>query len=108
MEPRLVYIGSRKMSIRLMDWSYLTGEDEAKYGIALDIECRRLCPSWPNPLYSAYCRKLLEAYGIGAVLVWEANRVVGFLPMTAVGCGIPELLHCVHLPAAWHTERKGI
>jgi len=64
--------------------------------VTVDVNCRRLSPRWPNPLYSAYYRKLLNAYGIGPIFVWEEKRVVGFLPICVVECGIPELPLCVH------------
>jgi GNAT superfamily N-acetyltransferase len=96
MEPKIVDIDGRKISIRLMDASYVMTEDEDARGVVVDIHCRHLSPCWPNPLYSIYYRKLLEAYGVGPVFVWEAKRVVGFLPISIVACGIPELPHCVH------------
>jgi GNAT superfamily N-acetyltransferase len=84
------------ISIRLMDSTYVMCDDEQAAGVTLDIHCRSLSPRWPNPLYFTYYRKLLEAYGLGPVLVWEGRRVVGFLPVSIVNCGIPELPLCVH------------
>jgi GNAT superfamily N-acetyltransferase len=89
-------LGARVASIRLMDETYVMGEDERAKGVIVDVHCRQLSPCWPNPLYSTYYRALLEAYGIGPVFVWEQKRVVGFLPISIVNCGIPELPHCVH------------
>jgi GNAT superfamily N-acetyltransferase len=84
------------VSIRLMDRTYIMCEDERVAGITLSIHCRSLSPCWPNPLYWTYYRKLLASYGIGPVLVWEGKNVVGFLPISVVNCGIPELPLCVH------------
>jgi hypothetical protein len=96
MEPKILDINGREISIRLMDASYVMCEDEKPRGVTVDVHCRHLSPCWPNPLYSTYYRKLLGAYDIGPVFVWEAKRVVGFLPVSVVSCGIPELPHCVH------------
>jgi GNAT superfamily N-acetyltransferase len=79
-----------------MDEIYIMCEDEREAGVTLSIHCRHLSSRWPNPLYSTYYRKLLEAYGVGPVLVWEGKNVVGFLPVSVVECGIPELPLCVH------------
>jgi GNAT superfamily N-acetyltransferase len=88
--------GGRVASPRLMDETYVMCEDERIKGVIVDVHCRQLSPCWPNPLYSSYYRKLLDAYGIGPVFVWEDKRVVGFLPISVIDCGIPELPHCVH------------
>ncbi len=79
-----------------MDETYVMCSDEHPARVLLDVHCRQLSPCWPNPLYETYYRKLLEAYGLGPILVWEGKRVVGFLPVSAIGCGIPELPLCVH------------
>lgn len=83
-------------------------EDEGTKGVVVDIHCRSLSPRWPNPLYSAYYRKLLDAYGMGPVFVWEQRRIVGFLPVGVIGCGIPELPLCVHYTGglAYGAERS--
>jgi GNAT superfamily N-acetyltransferase len=95
------------MSIRLMDDTYIMCEDERAAGVTLSIHCRSLSPRWPNPLYSGYYRKLLEAYGIGPVLLWEGKNIVDFLPVSVVNSGIPELPLCVHYTGglAYGTER---
>jgi GNAT superfamily N-acetyltransferase len=84
------------MSVRMMDETYVMCEDETASGVIVDVHCRQLSPRWPNPLYSTYYRKLLAAYSLGPVFLWEQKRVVGFLPLSVVNCGIPELPHCVH------------
>ena len=83
-------------SVRLMDETYVMCEDEKAEGVTIDVHCRQLSPRWPNPLYSSYYRKLLDTYNIGPVFVWEQKRIVGFLPITVVSCGMPELPLCVH------------
>jgi|GEM_PF-3608653 len=89
-------IDGHEISIKLMDSSYIMGENERSRAVTVDIDCRHMSPSWPNPLYSTYYRKLLEAYDIGPVLLWEGRRVVGFLPLTIIDCGIPQLPLCIH------------
>ncbi len=100
--------GSAPTSIRLMDETYVMCEDERTKGVIVDVHCRHLSPYWPNPLYSTYYRKLLQAYGMGPVFVWEQERIVGFLPMSIVECGVPELPHCVHYTGglAYGAERN--
>jgi GNAT superfamily N-acetyltransferase len=88
--------GGNILSVRLMDDTYIMGENERTKGVIVDVYCRRLSPCWPNPLYSLYYRKLLHAYAAGPVLVWEGKKIVGFLPISVVDCGIPELPHCIH------------
>ena len=96
MGPKDVKISGNVISIRLMDESYVMCEDERKEGVVVDVECRFMSPRWPNPLYSAYYRKILKAYGVGPVLAWQGRRIVGFLPVIVPGCSIPELPLCVH------------
>jgi hypothetical protein len=64
-EPRILDISGKELSTRLMDESYVMCEDEKQKAVTLGIHCRRLSPCWPNPLYSTYYRKLLDAYRIG-------------------------------------------
>jgi hypothetical protein len=73
-EPRRIDIDGRSISIRLMDTSYVMCEDERQKGVELGIHCRQLSPHWPNPLYATYYRKLLDAYAVGPVFVWDARR----------------------------------
>jgi GNAT superfamily N-acetyltransferase len=96
MESKDLTVGNSRISIKLMDESYIMCEDEKRTGITVDVECRYISPRWPNPIYSLYYRRLLKAYGIGPVLVWQGRRIVGFLPVTVPGCGIPEPPLCVH------------
>ena len=37
--------------------------DEGPPGLTVDVECRTTATVWPNPLYVAYCKALIEAYG---------------------------------------------
>ncbi|MBN1627304.1 MAG: hypothetical protein JW944_12345, partial [Deltaproteobacteria bacterium] len=96
MQPKDITVGSSRVSIMLMDESYIMCEDEKRTGITVDVECRYISPQWPNLIYSLYYRRLLKAYGIGPVLVWQGRRIVGFLPLTIPDCGIPEPPLCVH------------
>jgi|WetSurMetagenome_2_1015567.scaffolds.fasta_scaffold348220_2 hypothetical protein len=95
-------------SVKLMDVSYVMAGDEKPAGVTVDIDCRHLSPCWPNPLYSTYYRKILDAYGLGPVLCWQDRRIVGFLPVGVVGCGIPELPLCVHYTGVWPTALRGM
>ena len=96
MKPKDIDIGGNPISMKLMDESYVMCEDEWKTGITVDVECRHISPRLPNPLYSVYYRRLLKAYGVGPVLVWQDKRIVGFLPVTIPNCGIPQPPLCVH------------
>jgi GNAT superfamily N-acetyltransferase len=95
-DQRLMNIDGHSISVRLMDESYIMCEDERKAGLTVDISCRQLSGCWPNPLYSAYYRKLLAAYVVGPVFVWEDRRIIGFLPIMVPHCGLPQLPHCIH------------
>jgi GNAT superfamily N-acetyltransferase len=96
MESKDITVGNSRISIKLMDESYIMCEDEKRTGITVDVECRHISPRWPNPIYSLFYRRLLKAYGIGPILVWQGRRIVGFLPVTVPSCGIPEPPLCVH------------
>ncbi len=102
MEPRKIDINGYQILIKMMDTSYVMCEDEISRKIMVDVECRHLSPRWPNPLFSEYYRKVLNAYNIGPVLVWHQNRIVGFLPMTLPDCGMPRLPLCVHYTGGTH------
>ncbi len=79
-----------------MDEAYIMCDDEKTKSVTVDVHCRRLSPCWPNPLYSIYYRKLLGAYGLGPIFLWERERIVGFLPLSVLNCAVPELPLCVH------------
>jgi GNAT superfamily N-acetyltransferase len=96
MKAKTLNIDGCRISIRLMDASYIMCEDEGEKNVVVDVSCRHMSRCWPNPLYSTYYRKLLEAYGIGPVLVREGERIIGFMPVSVVNCGVPELPHCIH------------
>ena len=95
MKEKEIEAGSTNLAVRMMDESYIIGEDERKAGIEFGVYCRQYCPVWPNLLYATYYRKIIGAYEIGPVIIWEHKRIVGFLPVSVVGCGIPELPHCI-------------
>lgn len=96
MEPQKIEINGYQLLMKLMDTSYIMCEDEISQNVKVDVGCRYLSPCWPNPLFSTYYRKLLTAYNVGPVIVWHHKRIVGFLPMSVAGCGIPQLPLCVH------------
>jgi|LQYC01.1.fsa_nt_gi GNAT superfamily N-acetyltransferase len=96
MEPQKIEINGYQLLIKLMNASYIVCEDEVSQNIKVDVECRPISPCWPNPFFSTYYRKLLAASHVGPVMVWHHKRIVGFLPMSVPGCGIPQLPLCVH------------
>ncbi len=79
-----------------MDTEYLMADQEPA-GLTVSVECRvRARPEqWPNPMYVTYYRKLTDAYGACAILAWQSQTIVGFLPFVPVDCGI-SLPHCLH------------
>jgi len=96
MEAQSLEINGYELLMKLMDSSYIMCEDETSQGVTVDVGCRHLSPCWPNPLFSLYYRKLYEAYAVGPVIVWHHKRIVGFLPMSVNGCGLPQMPLCVH------------
>jgi GNAT superfamily N-acetyltransferase len=96
MERQSLELNGNQLSMKLMDTSYIMCDDEKRQNVIVDVGCRYTSPRWPNPLYSAYYRKILSTYGVGPVLSWIGKRIVGFLPMSVPDCGVPELPLCIH------------
>jgi GNAT superfamily N-acetyltransferase len=96
MERQSLELNGNQLSMKLMDSSYIMCEDEERHNVMVDVGCRYMSPCWPNPLYSAYYRKILSTYSVGPVLIWIGKRIVGFLPMSVLDCSVPELPLCIH------------
>ena len=96
MEPRTVRVDDTEIVIRTMGSDYVMADQEPQ-GIEVAVGCRVHADAdkWPNPMYVTYYKKLTEAYGACAMLAWQGNTVVGFLPFTPAGCG-QRLPSCVH------------
>lgn len=98
MEPRVSTVDGSPVTIRPMDMDYIMADQEPP-GIEVAVACRLLADpaKWPNPMYVTYYEKLTRAYGACAILAWQADTVVGFLPFAPLDCGhrLPSCLHYV-------------
>jgi GNAT superfamily N-acetyltransferase len=92
--PRVVRVGDTDITIRQMGADYLMADSEPE-GVSVQLTCRQFAEVWPNPIYATYYGKLTEAYGAAAILAWQGNAVVGFLPFTPQGSRLA-LPHCIH------------
>ena len=96
MESEAITIDGIPVTIRPMDTGYLMADREPD-GVEVAVGCRAYAKpeQWPNPMYVTYYGKLTKAYGACAILAWQAQSVVGFLPFVPIECGI-DLPHCLH------------
>ena len=96
MEPQDTTVDGIPVVIRPMDTGYLMADREPN-GVEVAVGCRVVAnpQQWPNPMYVTYYRKLTHAYGACAILAWQEQAVVGFLPFVPTGCGMG-LPHCLH------------
>jgi len=96
MDSSAIAIDGVPIVIRPMGADYLMADQEPK-GVEVAVGCR-VCAKpeqWPNPMYVAYYGKLTAAYGACAILAWQDQTVVGFLPFVPAQCGI-DLPFCLH------------
>lgn len=98
MKPKDITVDGIPIVIRPMDTGYLMADREPN-GVEVAVGCRVQAKpeQWPNPMYVTYYRKLTDAYGACAILAWQEQTVVGFLPFIPTECGInlPACLHYV-------------
>ena len=102
MEPKEIRIDDVTVTIKAMDDSYVIGDDPEEAGIEYKIKCWPGKPvegSWPNPSVAAYYRKLIDAYGSGAIMAWRNRSLLGFLPFYPYNCGL-QRIHCVCAPVS--------
>ncbi len=101
MEPKEILIDGTPTVIRPMDSNYIIGEDQNKAGVTFEIMCwpgKAVPNQWPNPPVVAYFKKVMDTYGTGAIMAWQGQTLVGFLPFMPLNCGLPEMVFCVCAP----------
>lgn len=108
MAPKDILIDDTPTVIRPMDRSYIIGEDQNKAGVTFEIMCwpgKPVPNQWPNPPVATYFKKVMGAYGTGAIMAWQGQVLVGFLPFMPLNSGLPEMVFCVCAPVE-HTEEE--
>lgn len=94
-----------------MGEDYVAGDDPDGAGITYGVKCwpgKKVEGQWPNPQIAAYFRKVMAAYGTGAIMTWQERKLVGLLPFMPVDCGLPQMSFCVCAPAATQTPLERI
>jgi hypothetical protein len=111
MEERTIQIDGVPTVIRPMGTDYVVGDDPADAAVEYAIKCwpgRSVPGRWPNAPIVAYFRKIMDAYGTGAITAWQERRLVGLLPFMPVNCGMPEMVFCVCHPFSGQTSIEEI
>lgn len=99
MRPKDITVDGIPVVIKPMDTGFFMADREPK-GVEVSVGCRVHAKpeQWPNPMYVTYYRKLTENYDACAILAWQEQTVIGFLPFLPTECGML-LPHCLHYVA---------
>lgn len=111
MKPKTIYVDDVRTEIRPMGNDYIIGDDPDAAGIIYSIKCwpgKRVPEQWPNAPIVAYFRKIMDAYGTGAITAWQGKKLIGFLPFMPINCGMPQMAFCVCAPFHEQTPLKTI